>query len=143
MSRQESKQVLLEIYKLHAELAEQAAASREGLNKLYTGMVSSIVAASVLFQRVAPEAKAVWMLPALGIIVSLCWLLSLHSMTGKLSAKHEVLLELEAELPFQFFEREEAKFGKAGPLRRKWSGAAIPVIFLVMCIACLLASDVG
>ena len=34
---EESRGTLLEVYKLHASLAEQAAASREGLNKLYTG----------------------------------------------------------------------------------------------------------
>ena len=130
----------LEIYKLHAELAEQAAASREGLSKLYTGMVSSIIAASVVIQRVAPEAEAIWVLPVLGMVVSVCWLMSLHSMTGRLSAKHAVLVELEAELPFRFFEREDQEFNKGSFVRRKWSGAAMPVLFLAMCVAWLVAS---
>ncbi len=130
---------LLEIYKLHAELAEQAAASREGLNKLYTGMVSTIIAASVLIQRVAPGAEVMWMLPVLGMVVSLCWLISLHSMTGRLSAKHSVLLELEEKLPFSFFEREEQQFNKGGFVRRKWSGAVMPVLFLAMCAVWLAA----
>ena len=130
---------LLEIYKLHAELAEQAAASREGLNKLYTGMVSSIIAASVLIQRVAPEAEAMWVLPVLGMVVSVCWLMSMHSMNGRLLAKHTVLVELEAELPFSFFGREDEEFRKGGFVRRKWSGAAMPTLFLAMCVGWLVA----
>ena len=84
--------LLFEMYKLHAELAEQAASLREGLNKLYSGMVTSIVAASVLLHRVAPDTESVWVLPTLGIVVSLSWILSLHSVTGRLSARHAVLV---------------------------------------------------
>ena len=58
MNETENEATLLEIYKLHADLAEQAASSREGLNKLYTGMVSPMIAASVLIQRVVPDAEA-------------------------------------------------------------------------------------
>ncbi len=82
-----------------------------------------------------------WVLPALGMVVSVCWLMSLHSMTGRLSAKQRVLVELEAELPFKFLEREDKEFKKAGFLRRKWSGAAMPVLFLAMCAAWLVASN--
>ena len=140
MKESDKTTTLLEIYKVHADLAEQAAASREGLNKLYTGMVSSIIAASVLIQRVAPAAEAIWVLPVLGMVVSVCWLMSLHSMTGRLSAKHAVLVELETQLPFRFLERENKEFSSGGFVRRKWSGAAMPVLFLAMCVAWLVAS---
>lgn len=58
----------VEIYKLHAELAEKAAVARENLNKLYSAMVSSIVTASVLLNRVAPDSATMWVLPVLGMI---------------------------------------------------------------------------
>ena len=67
----DDKHLLFEMYKLHAALAEQAASHREGLNKLYSGMVTSVVAASVLLDRVAPDTEMVWVLPTLGILVSL------------------------------------------------------------------------
>lgn len=126
-------ETLFGIYKLHAELAEQVASARESLNKLYSGMVTSIVAASVLLHRVAPDTDTVWMMPALGILVCLSWLLSLRSMTGRLSAKHAVLLKLEAELPFAFLKRENAEFEKLGIARRKRSGLLMPVAFIVVC----------
>ena len=121
---------LFGIYKLHAELAEQASSLREGLNKLYSGMVTSIVAASVLLHRVAPDSGTMWVLPVLGMIASLSWMISLHSVTGRLSAKHGVLLELESRLPFDFFSRENAEFDKRRIFRRKWSGVLIPGAFL-------------
>ena len=139
MNEADRESTLLEMYKLHADLAEQAAAAREGLNKLYTGVVSSIIAASVLIQRMAPEAEAMWVLPVLGSVVSICWLMSMYSMTGRLSAKRAVLVELEASLPFEFLRRENEEFEKRGFVRRKWTGAAMPGLFLVICVAWLVA----
>ena len=130
-------ETLLAIYRLHAELAEQASASRESLNKLYSGMVTAIVAGSVLLHRLAPDSDTMWVLPVLGIAVSLSWMMSLRSMTGRLSAKHAVLLNLESELPFEFLKRENAEFENLGFVRRKWSGLLMPVAFLVICGAWL------
>ena len=130
--------MLFGIYKLHAELAEQASSMREGLNKLYAGMVASIIAASVLLHRVAPDsADAVWVLPVLGMVVSLSWMMSLRSVTGRLSAKHAVLVDLESMLPFDFLKREQIGFFKVGIVRRKRSGLVMPAAFLGICAAWL------
>ena len=74
-----------------------------------------------------------WVLPVLGMIASLSWMVSLHSVTGRLAAKHVVLLELESRLPFDFFSRENAEFDKRRIFRRKWSGVLMPAAFLVFC----------
>lgn len=129
--------LLFETYKLHAELAEQAASLREGLNKLYSGVVTSIVAASVIVHRLVPETETVWVLPTLGIVVSLSWMLLLHSVTGRLSAKHTVLVALEAKLPFDFLCRENEEFDKRRLVRRKWTGLVMPGAFLILCAAWL------
>lgn len=138
MTNDPERVTLVEIYKLHADLAEQAATSREGLNKLYTGMVSSIIAASVLLQRFAPVAETNWILPCLGGVVSLCWMFSLDSMTGRLSAKHAVLVDLESRLPFSFFTQENEEFERRRFIRRKWSSALMPAVFLLICLGWLL-----
>ena len=134
MNDDREEATLIEIYKLHADLAEQAATSREGLNKLYTGMVSSIIVASVLLQRFAPGTETLWILPGLGVVVSICWMMSLHSMTGRLSAKHAVLVGLETMLPFDFFTQENNEFEKGWFVRRKWSSALMPAFFLLICV---------
>ena len=131
----DASQLLFETYKLHSELAERVATHREGLNKLYAGMVTSIVAASVLLYRLLPDVDAVWVLPVLGIVVSLSWMFSLHSVTGRLCAKHDVLVVLEKELPFQFFKQESHEFEKGGFLRRRYTGLVMPGTFLTLCAA--------
>ena len=125
-------QILFETYKLHAEFAERVAALREGLNKLYTGMVTSIVAASVLMHRLLPNAEAAWVFAVLGIVVALSWMFSFHSVTLRLSAKHDVLVGLEGKLSFKFFDKENRLFNKSGFWRRKYSGMIMPIAFLIL-----------
>jgi len=128
----DTEQALLETYKLHTELTERVAALRESLNKLYSGMVTGIVAASALMHRLLPNADAVWVFAVLGMIVGLSWMFSFHSVTGRLSAKHDVLLELEGKLPFKFLEKENHIFSKSGFWRRKYSGMIMPSTFFVL-----------
>ena len=136
----DDSELLFETYKLHAELAERVAAVREGLNKLYSGMVTSIVVASVLLYRLVPESESetILVLPALGIIVSLSWILALHSMTGRLVAKHDILVVLEQKLPFNFLKQENALFDKGGFLRRKYTGLIMPCVFLAIFVIWLV-----
>ncbi len=130
--------LLFETYKLHAELTERVAALREGLNKLYSSMVAGIVAASVLLHRLAPNAETTWVLPILGVVVSLSWMFALHSVTGRLAAKHNVLVFLEKSLPFNFLERENKEFDERNFVRRRYSELLMPGAFLVLCIAWLV-----
>lgn len=131
-------QTLFETYKLHAELAEHVAAQREGLNKLYSGMLISLAAASILIYRVAPSANMIWALPTLGILISFAWIFSIYSITGRLYAKHTVLLDLEKKLPFKFLSREQAVFKSHCFIKRKYSATLMPGAFLVLCAVWLL-----
>lgn len=133
----EEKNLLFETYRLHAELAERAASLREGINKLYAALVAGIVAASLLLYRLAPDTDSVWMLPTLGILVSISWMLSLHSVTGRLIAKHTILVTLEKSLPFDFLRREDKEFKSRRFVRRRWTAPAMPVSFMLLCGAWL------
>ena len=135
--------LMFETYKLHAKLAESAASSRESLNKIYAGLVASIVAASVLLHRVVPDSGTTWVLPVLGIVVSVSWMFSLHSVTGRLSAKHDVLVILENELPFKFYELESQKFEENRFLKRKYTGLVMPCTFLALCVGWLVFLAIG
>ena len=133
MSTNNSQQQF-EIYKLHAELARDIDSNRESLNKIYAGMVISIIAASAFLHRSVTDVENVWILLVLGIIVALSWMFSLHSLTRKLRAKHDVLLTLEKELSFNFFEQENIKFNKDGFLNRRHSASIMPIAFLALCV---------
>ena len=130
------EQTLFGIYKLHAELAEQVASLREGVNKLFAGMVTGLVAASVLMQRFAPDTHLVWAMPVLGFIVSVGWTLSIFSITGRLTAKNHVLVELEERLPFSFFAKEKREFEKSRYryVARQRSTLVMPIGFAIVCI---------
>lgn len=130
------RRALLEVYKLHSELAERVASLREGVNKLHAGIVASIVAVSVLLHRVGYGSAVVWILPLLAIVTFVSWFASMSSVTGRLTAKSKVLkeLELELKLGFNFLAREEEEFQKGRALRRKFSGLLIPVLFAALCL---------
>ena len=132
MAIQESDNSLLEIYKLHVDLAERAASLREEFTKLYTGMVSAIIAAGVLLERFGPGSELAWTLPVLGMAVSVSWLTSFWSVTARLSAKQRTLVELEQQMPFAFLERENRAF-RPWILRRKVTGSALPLLFFAVC----------
>lgn len=128
-----SQRTLFDLYRLHAELAERVASLREGVNKLHSGIVASIVAASALLHRVDSDLEIELILPILAIVVCLSWIASLHSVTGRLAAKSAVLKDLEKTLNFDFLQREEKKFNEVCILSRKRSGFLIPGIFIVLC----------
>ncbi len=132
--------LLFETYKLHAELAERAASLREDLNKLYIGMVTAIIAATVLMQRFGADSNTQLLMPFLGILASLCWLFSLHSLTGRLTAKQKVLVALEAELPFTFLKRENEEFDQSRYIRRKYTARLMPAAFFATCTVWLIAN---
>ena len=137
------QQCWFETYKLHAELAERVASLREGMNKLYSGMVSGIVAASVVLHRIDPAAETVWVLAALGIAVSVSWLLSICSVSRRLTAKGEVLRTMEGELPFKFLTEEKCWFEKRCHLRRNVSLSVVPWLFLGICVFWLIVLCTG
>ncbi len=87
---------------------------------------------SVLIHRVALDSETIWLLPVLGIAILLCWMMSFHSATGRLSAKHAVLLELEGKLPVAFLKRENDEFNQLRVVRKKWPELLIPLVFLVI-----------
>lgn len=129
--------ITFEIYKLHTELAEQAAQTREGVNRVFSTIVVSIVAAQVLIYRLTPESGMVWFLPVLGILVSVSWSLSLVSMTAKLKAKNQILKIMELEMPFAFFTKENIEYEKSSGIRRKISEQIFPVTLGVCCAGSL------
>ena len=137
--------ILFETYKLQSELAERISSLREGINKLYSGLIAGIVAASVLLHRLVPDTETIWVLPALGMMAAISWIFSLHSVTRRLAAKHRILLVLEEDLPFQFFSQENRVYGEERSIRRKYTELIMPALFLILCGGWLafLAAKVG
>ena len=105
-----SKDQLLEIYKLHTELADRVSQRREGANRLHVSLLSGFLVFLAALLRFGPgEISASVLLLFSGIIgmaISVSWCIVIRSYrqlnTGKFAALHE----LEQKLDYPFFERE-------------------------------------
>ncbi|WP_419856630.1 RipA family octameric membrane protein [Candidatus Palauibacter irciniicola] len=136
--RESERELLFETYKLHTELAERVASLREDVNKLYVSMTSGVIAASVLLQKLVQDGEATWVLPVLGVTVTVSWMSSLHSVTGRLSGKHHALVELESKLGINFFTREREEFERGRFLKRKHTALVLPGTFFLVCVGWLV-----
>ena len=129
---------LLEVYKLHAELADRVSQRREGANKLYVSVLAGMVtflAVSIRF-GVGDMPSDVMLRSAgvFGALLSFSWFVVLRSYRQLNSGKFKALHELETQLAYPFFTTE-------GELLRNryWKLAvvetALPCIFCALFIA--------
>ena len=134
MTLQKKEDRIFEIYQLHTELAERVAALGEGLNKVYLGMVSGVVAGAVLVHKLLPSVELKdWIFPSLGLVVSISWSLGILSINGRLAAKKKVLQDYERQLGIDFIKQEEDEFRrhKISSVRRVISAEFMPLLLSV------------
>lgn len=111
MTEQNGDSQLIEIYKLHAELADRVSQRREGANRLYVSIVTAFLAAVVFAARwgTGDFFKSPVLLlvgGALGIAICVSWYIVIRSYRQLNSSKFKALDELETELRYPFFRRE-------------------------------------
>ena len=110
---------LLEIYKLHAQLASDIGNRLTTTNRFYPTLMSGLLAiffaflqrADVLFPEGTNNKESIigYSIIAVGyfgFILSMIWFISIRYYYRMISQKYKVLLELEAKLEFPFFEKE-------------------------------------
>ena len=112
-----TKQELLEIYKLHAELADRVSQRREGANRLYVSLITAFLiflAAAFRFGTGAISDDYAVLVGGsiLGILLSVSWLIVIRSYRRLNSGKFDALHELEEKLAYPFFKREWELLGK-------------------------------
>ena len=99
---------ILELYKLHAHLADRVSQRREGANRLYAGMLTTFVAFTGALVRFGdgPVPIVLAIASVVGIFLSLSWYIVIRSYRQLNSGKFKALQEMEKELPYPFFKRE-------------------------------------
>jgi len=113
---------LLEIYRLHAELADRVSLRREGANRLYVSLLVALVVFLSALLRLTPGGLPAVPVAAclMGAVLSVSWLLVIRSYrqlnTGKLKALHE----LESRLGYAFYTREWELLGEGRNRTRYW-----------------------
>ena len=74
---------LLEIYKLHAELADRVSQRREGANRLFVTLLTGLMAAGVAMvtmeSSTEPDRIIFWLVGAVGLCLSASWYVIIRS----------------------------------------------------------------
>lgn len=141
------KTELLEIYRLHAELADKVSQRREGANRLYVSLISGLIlfATSLLQFNVTHNSIKVALLSVsiLGVLLSGSWYVVIRSYRQLNTGKFKALHELEGKLTYPFFQREWDLLGE-GRDRRYWKLTIVetflPFIFGVLFCVLLVYS---
>ena len=106
---------LLEIYKLHAELADRVSQRREGANRLYVSvLVGLVLFLTALFRfGIGDDQKSdsltgfiLYSASSVGALLCVSWFNVIRSYRQLNARKFRVLRELETKLSYQFFTRE-------------------------------------
>ena len=146
--KESAKNELLEIYKLHAELADRVSQRREGANRLYVSLLVGLAVFLGILIRFGEGnfPISVILLPAgiMGALLSISWYIVIRSYrqlnTGKFAALHE----LEDKLAYSFFRREWELLDKGNRPSRYWKltvvETGLPLIFFVLSIALVIVS---
>ena len=136
MSETNDSAQLFEMYKLHAELADRVSQRRAVTNRLYGGLLTGLMAAALAFLRIGPAGEtAALVLFILGFFLSVSWYIVIRSYRQLNTGKFLALTELEAQLPYRFFEREWELLGEGRDFRRYWKLTVVEnflsILFLV------------
>ena len=141
----EKQQELLEIYKLHAQLADSVTKQRATANRFYVLIFSGLV---VLFSAFLQRKNGVplgWLMIGFGLfgmLLAWAWFIALRSYCQLNSGKFQVLLALEEKLAYPFFKREWELLGEGKDSKnyRKQTVAEsrVPMIFGICFVLLLL-----
>ena len=132
-----TKQELLELYKLHAELADRVSQRREAANRLFVGLLTGVSVLLAAFVRFGSgEIPVAWIMCAggiLGVVLSVAWFIVIRSYRQLNSGKFAALDELEDKLAYPFFRREWQFLEKGENMRKYWKLTVVetilPIIF--------------
>ena len=138
-----NRRELLEIYKLHATLADNVSQRREGANRLYVTLLTGVLASLILFLKFTIESIPLgYVLVAVGVmgsILSVSWFIVIRSYRQLNTGKFQALHELEKKLPYPFFKREWELLEEGEKASRYWKLTVVetflPVAFLILFIA--------
>lgn len=109
MSKENSSEAM-EIYKLHAELADRVSQRRLGTNRIYAGLLVGVMLFLGALLRIGENTSQDGMvfcgIGLVGALLAVSWDRVIRSYERLNSGKFEALRELEEKLGYRFFERE-------------------------------------
>lgn len=131
---------LLEIYKLHVEMADRVSQRREGANRLYVSLLAGIVVFLGALIRFGvddiPTDFVLCVVGAFGVLLSASWFVLIRSYRQLNTGKFLALHELEEKLTYPFYKREWDLLGEGRSIGRYWKltvvETVLPAMFVVL-----------
>ena len=144
MDEKGKKQELLDIYKLHAQLADNVSNRRATANRFYMLVLSGL---AVIFSAFLQHKNGVplgWLMVGFGLFgtsLAVAWYIVIRSYRQLNSGKFKALHELEEKLAYPFFKREWDLLREGSERKTYWRltivETFVPIIF-ISCFAVLL-----
>ena len=141
------KQELVEIYKLHAELADSVSKQRDTANRFYMLVLSGLAVLFAAFlqrEHGVPRVPLGWLMVGFGLfgmLLASAWYIVIRSYRQLNSGKFKALHELEEKLAYPFFKREWDLLAEGRKQKTYWRLTVVetfvPIIFFV-CFTALL-----
>ena len=137
---------LLEVYKLHAELADRVSQRREGANRIYVSLLVGIVVFLGALLRFGigevPMETVLCSLGGFGALLSLSWYVVIRSYRQLNSGKFRALHELEKKLVYPFFKREWELLAEGKKISRYWKltvvEVSLPIVFFALFVGVIV-----
>ena len=148
---EEQRQELLEIYKIHAELADRVSQRREGANRLYVSLLIGLalfVAALLRFgtDGISPDTVLFWA-GVLGAVLAISWYIVIRSYRQLNTGKFNALQDLESHLAYPFFTKEWELLGEGKKRSRYWKltvvETALPWTLFLLFVGLAIYAAVG
>ena len=141
----ENRNEILELYKLHAELADRVSQRREGANRLFVSLLTGLmVFLAALLRLGTGDLGADIVMGFFGVVgaaLSAAWYVVIRSYRQLNTGKFKALHELEKKLPYPFFQREWDLLREGRDFRRYWRltvvETSLPVIFFLLFVGVL------
>jgi len=142
---------IVELYKLHAELADRVSQRREGANRLYVSLLAGLAVIACLLAQFGAGGEtrdaAMILLAVMGVVLSVSWWVVIRSYRQLNSGKFRMLHELEEQLPYRPFSREWQFLGEGKDLklysRLTTVESILPLSFAVLFLALFLVFLTG
>lgn len=142
------KDRLLEIYKLHVNVANDISNRRVSVNRHFTFVISGLIVAFVALLSVEEGSAGKQLMNkfqyfvdgciiavgGVGMVISIIWWLSVNTYLNANSVRYAVMKELEARLEFQFMGRA---WELMGPSYKTKSYKDVAIVELILPIAFL------
>lgn len=137
---------LLDLYRLHAELADRVSQRREGANRLFVSLLTGLMVFLAALLRLGTGelgANAVMFFFGIaGVMLSAAWFVVIRSYRQLNTGKFEALHELERHIPYPFFQREWELLREGRDFRRYWRltvvETSLPIIFFLLFLAVIV-----